>query len=232
MIKGYVSLILRDGSGKVIDNRIIEMDSLVRNFLVMIEAIFKGIDSLYPQTLSSFTDINGNSVTPSFPTPQGVYGIPLGWRVDAEAGEVLKTRNEPTDWGIMVGSDDSPNTITVYRLYSPYPHGKGAGYMNYLSTSVSEPYFDGQYVRIDIKRVVANEADVYQVVKEIGLIAREYNTWNRILLAREVLSSPINMPPKSMLEVTISIVAVPALFNTIYVSDYSVGGELSTKSTI
>ncbi|MHC1628475.1 MAG: hypothetical protein ACXQTI_06585 [Candidatus Nezhaarchaeales archaeon] len=232
MITGYIAYTLKDKDGRVLRKGVKHFNSFVKNFLVMIETMFKGEDSLFPPPApTQAVDVNGNPFTLSFPTPEGNYGIPLGWRVDADAGDRLIERGEPTDWGILVGSDDSPTTINFYSLVAPYPHGKGEGYMNYLSTEMTEPEFDGTYVKFTIRRLIINEADVSQLVREVGLVAREYYTWRKFLLARDVLTEPISMPPKSLLDVTIVIAGVLAPYNVIYTSDYAVGYGASQLST-
>jgi len=228
MITGYLALTLKNKDGKELLRVAQPMRSLLRNFIVMLETMFKGVDTLWNKySPSQAIDVNGNSFYLSLSAPSGYYGVPIGWRIDAEAGEILFQRGEPTDWGIMVGASDDPNTINFWNLAQPYPHGTGAGYMNYLDTTIKEPYFDGTYVSLEIKRIVVNEADIYQVVKEVGIIAREYNTWKRFLIARDVLDYPINMPPKSMLEITIVIQGILAPYNIYYTSDYAVGYDNS-----
>jgi len=228
LITGYISLVVKNKEGKELRRAVQPMRSLLRNFIVMLETMFKGMDTLWNKyTPSDAIDVNGNKFKLSFPTSGGRYGIPLGWRIDAEAGEKLKERGEPTDWGIMVGSSDDPNTINFWSLSQPYPHGSGSGYMNYLDTIVKEPYFDGSNVCIEIKRIIVNEANVSQTVREIGIIAREFYTWKRFLIARDVLDSPIDVPPKGMLEVTIVIQGILAPYNVFYVDDYCVGYDSS-----
>jgi len=231
MIKGYLKLALYDRDGRLLEERVQEMRSLLDNFIVLLESVFKGVDTRFPPPEPPKVTLPDGTLY-QIPRTLLTPGTVVGWRVDAEAGEILYLRGEPTDWGVIVGSDDSPNTITVYRLYAPYPHGKGVGYMNYLSTTITPPYFDGANVRMDITRLVLNESDSTQVVREVGVMVREYYTWQRFLIAREALASPISMPPRSMLQVTITLVAVPAPFTVIYVSDFAVGGETATRSIV
>ena len=228
VITGFVAYTLKTKDGKILLKGVKPFNSFVKNFMVMIETMFKGEDSKIPPTApTQAIDLDGNSFTLSFPTPEDHYGIPLGWRIDAEAGDTLFLRGEPTEWGIIVGSGDSPTTINFYNLENMYPHGKEEGYMNYLSTQVTEPEYDGTYVKFTIRRLIINEADVSQVVREVGLIAREYYTWKRFLIARDVLDEPVTMPPKSLLEVTIVIAGVLAPYNLIYLSDQAVGYDSS-----
>ncbi|MFP3265626.1 MAG: hypothetical protein RXO54_07320 [Acidilobus sp.] len=233
IITGYTILTLKTPDGRPIMRIVKPFDSLLRNFIVMLETLFKGMDTLLqPPQPSTVTNTAGASVSLTFPTPNGAYGIPLGWRVDADAGDILILRGEPTDWGILVGSDNSPTTINFWNLGSPYPHGKSVGYMNYLSTTISQPAFDGTSVNLSIERLIVNEADVSQLVYEVGLVAREYNTWTKFLIARDVLDTPISMPPKSLLDVTIVIQGLLAPYQVFYRKDYAVGSEASTKSVV
>jgi len=233
VITGYVILTLKTRDGKTIMRTTKQFDSLLRNFIVMLEVLFKGMDTkIPPPQASTVTNTAGTSVSLSFPTPNGAYGIPLGWRVDAEAGDILLLRNEPTDWGILVGSDDSPTTINFWNLGSPYPQGKDVGYMNYLGSTVSQPTFDGTSVNLSIERLIVNEADSPQSIYEVGLVAREYNTWTKFLIARDVLNTPISMPPKSLLDVTIVIQALLAPYQVFFRKDYTVGSESSAKAIV
>ena len=232
VITGYIAYTLKDKNGKVLLKGAKPFNSFVKNFMVMLETIFKGEDTkLEPPEPTQAVDIDGNSFTFSVYYLRNETSLPFGWRIDAEAGDTLFLRNEPTEWGIVVGSGDSPTTINFYKLESIYPHGKEAGYMNYLSTKLTEPEYDGTCVKFTINRLIVNEADVSQVVREIGLIAREYNSWKRWLVARDVLDSPVTMPAKSLLDITIVIAAVLAPYNVLYVSDQAVGFSTSQLST-
>jgi len=231
IITAYIALTVKNKDGKELKRVVQPMRSLLRNFMVMLETMFMGKDTFWNlYTPSDAIDVDGNHFKLSVSVPESAYGTPIGWRIDAEAGEILYERGEPTDWGIMVGASDDPNTINFWNLAQPYPHGKGAGYMNYLSSEISEPYFDGSNVVIKVKRLMVNDADTEQTAKEVGTIAREYPTWKRFLIARDVLDTPITIPAKGLLEVTIVIQGILAPYQVYYLEDYSVGYETSTVS--
>jgi len=231
IMTAYIALTVKDKNGKELKRVVQPMRSLLKNFMVMLETMFMGKDTFWNlYTPSDAIDVDGNHFKLSVSVPAGNYGTPIGWRIDAEAGEILYERGEPTDWGIMVGASDDPNTINFWNLAQPYPHGKGVGYMNYLSTEISEPYFDGSNVVIKVKRLMVNEADVEQTVREIGIIAREYHTWKRFLIARDVLDTPMTIPAKGLLDATIVIQGILAPYQVYYLEDYSVGHETSTVS--
>ena len=226
IVYGYIVLELRDpASGKPVIRTIQPMESLVRNFLVMIERMFKGEDSLFPPpSSSSVTLTDGSSYTLSLtpPTLSNTGAFP-GWSVVADSGDRLIEMQMPTDWGILVGKGTSPTTINYWKLENPYPHGHGSGYMNYLSTSVEPVSFDESTVKFSIRRLIVNDAPVSQTVTEVGLVAREYNTWKKFMIARDLLSQAITMPPNSLLEVTIVISGIVAPYQVIYTKDYAVG---------
>jgi hypothetical protein len=233
IITGYIAYALKTQDGKELLRGAKPFDSLLRNFIVMLETLFKGMDTKFPPpSPSQIQDTSGTYKTLTFPLPEAKYGIPLGWRVDAEAGDTLELRDEPTDWGIMVGYGDSPTTINFWKLENPYPHGRGVGYMNYLGTKVTEPTFDGTYVKFTIQRLIANEADQPQYVREVGLIAREYYTWTRFLIARDVITPQVTMPPKSLLEVTIVLAGIMAPYNIFFRKDFAVGYQTSQRSIV
>jgi len=225
LIEGLISLELRDRSGGILARHTQEMQSLVRNFIVMLETAFKGVNTKFPPPPpQAAVDTSGASRGMGIMNYQ--RGATQGWRVDADAGDQLLLRNEPTDWGILVGSDNTPVSITDYSLKAPYPHGRGRGYMNYLSTSIEGPFVGG-YVWFRVKRVVVNESDINQTIWEVGLVGREFYTWNKFLFFRDVLTDPIIMPPNSLVEITIEIRATPAPYIALYAKDFAPGYDSS-----
>lgn len=237
LVTGYLVLELRDRHGKVLRRDVRDFDPFVRNLIVLLENVLKGEDTfvsenIMPITLSNATDVEGNSFTPMPYSSYNPEGARQYWNIVADAGDVLIQRGEPTDWGILVGYGESPTTINFWSLENPYPHGRGQGYMNYLSTELTPPEFDGNYVKFTVKRRIINDATVTQRVTEVGVVAREFHTWRKLLIARDLLDTPIDMPPASLLEVTIVIQALPAPFNIITTLDYGVPEEVSSRHTV
>jgi len=233
MITGYIAYTLMDKNGKPICRGVKHFDSFVRNFMVMLESVLLGKDTrttLPPY--SNAVDTSGVSRQLERPLPPAGGDPVFGWGIVAEAGDTLERFNISTDWGILVGSGDSPTTLNFWRLESPYPHGRTAGKMNYLSSQITEPSFDGSNVRFSIKRLIVNEADTTQVVREIGVVGLEYRTHNKYLIARDVITPPISMPPKSLLEVIIVFAGLLAPINIFFRSDVAVGGESSSRSIV
>ncbi|MHC1593715.1 MAG: hypothetical protein ACXQT2_00155 [Methanotrichaceae archaeon] len=236
LITGYLVVELKDRMGRVLRRDVRDFDPFVRNLIVLLENVLKGEDSyvsekIMPITLSNATDVDGNSFTPLPYESQNPESGHQYWNIVADAGDVLIQRGEPTDWGILVGYGESETTINFWSLENPYPHGRGQGYMNYLSTELTPPEFDGSYVKFTVKRRIVNDSDVVQRVTEVGVVAREKYTWRKLLIARDLLDTPIDMPPASMLEVTIVIQALLAPYNIYVTSDYGVPEETATKYT-
>ncbi|MCD6359338.1 MAG: hypothetical protein J7M38_00655 [Armatimonadetes bacterium] len=237
LITGYLVVELKDRLGRSLRRDVRDFDPFVRNLIVILENILKGVDTyvsekIMPITLSNATDVEGNSFTPmpySSYNPEWTHQY---WNIVADAGDVMLQRGEPTDWGILVGYGESETTINFWSLENPYPHGRGAGYMNYLSTEVTPPEFDGSYVKFTVKRRIVNDAEATQRVSEVGVVGREMYTWRRVLIARDLLSPPIDMPPASILEVTIVIQALLAPFNIYTAFDYAIPYDQSVKHTL
>jgi len=239
LITGYIVYTLKTPDGKDILRGVKHFDSFVRNFMVMIESVLLGQHSRFTlPPYSNATDVTGSSVQLGRPSPPsgssgGSSGDPyFGWSIVADAGDRLEFFGLPTDWGILVGSGDSPTTINFWKLESPYPHGRTVGRMNYMSSNITEPVFDGSYVRFDIKRIIINESDATQIVREVGLVGLEYRTRNKFLFARDVITPPISMPPKSMLEITIVLAGLLAPLNIFFRRDAGVGTDSSIRSII
>ena len=115
-ITAYIALTVRDKNRKELKRVVQPMRSLLRNFMVMLETMFIGEDTLWNlYTPSDAIDVDGNYFKLSVKVPQQAFGTPIGWRIDAEAGDILHERGEPTDWGIMVGASDDPNTINFWN---------------------------------------------------------------------------------------------------------------------
>jgi len=114
-------------------------------------------------------------------------------------------------YGIVVGSGSTPVTMDDYNLESKISHGTGDGQLYYGSHGLNVIEETGQ-VKVQINRSFMNHGSINVTVREVGLIARNY--WKdgtgikkdvKFLIIRDVLASPIDVPPAYGLSVKFTI---------------------------
>jgi hypothetical protein len=105
--------------------------------------------------------------------------------------------------GIQVGTSSTSVTSTDYRLPGKISHGTGSGQLYYGEHSVTYSY-GSAYGFVELSRVFTNLSGADIVVREVGLVARNY--WKdssgvaadaKILIARDVLEVPVTVPDKA-----------------------------------
>jgi hypothetical protein len=128
----------------------------------------------------------------------------------SRGGGVQLALNAPDNddtYGIVVGSGSTPVSPTDYRLASKISHGTGAGRLDYESHTVTSAYSDTSSY-FEIARSFVNRSGGDVIVREVGLIARNY--WKdlnsvyvdvKFLIARDVLQNPILVPNLASLTV-------------------------------
>jgi hypothetical protein len=102
-------------------------------------------------------------------------------------------------FGIVVGSGTTPVSTSDYNLASQISHGTSSGQLDYDAHSFVSSYASvSSYV--EISRVFVNKSGADVVVREVGLVCRNY--WKdylalrvdqKILMARDVLPTPITV---------------------------------------
>jgi len=111
----------------------------------------------------------------------------------------LNAGDNDDSYGIWVGSGQATVSPTDYNLSSKISHGSGSGQLDYEPHTVTSSYSDtSSYVEIARSFVNKSGADV--VVREVGLVARNY--WKnsvkvrndvKFLIARDVLPTPVTV---------------------------------------
>jgi len=223
-MKLFIDTIIRvlDRGGKELRRDVLVGDPPVQNFLVILRNCLSRPPDNLPSTviqltLDKATDINGSQYTP---TPDE-FVLENYFATDAPMCEQLQLTGAPDTWGIVVGSDDSPYTATQYKLFSIYPCGRGVGYFNYLETDVIQPYYDGTYVVWGLHRIAINDSDSPQWVGEIGIIAYDSYTGRLVLISRDVISPPIQVPPRGALDITILFRGILSLYQAFLRLDWA-----------
>jgi len=175
-IKLEYEIEVRDREGRLLRREKRESKSWVMNFIKMLYALMR---VAWGDVGTTLTDYTGTSVNyPSGGTSQ--YAMKL----EAGSGD--------DDWGIQVGSGDTPVSSSDYKLDSLISHGTGAGQLQYGACSVGSPYEEAGYLKMKIERTFTNGSGGSITVKEIGLMAVVPGTY--ALIARDVLSTPTTIP--------------------------------------
>jgi hypothetical protein len=109
--------------------------------------------------------------------------------------------------GVVVGAGSESVSPTDYSLASKISHGTGSGQLDYESQVLRSSYSD-TFSYVEVARSFVNRSGADVVVREVGLIARNY--WKdysavrndvKFLIARDVLPNPIVIPNLSSLTV-------------------------------
>jgi hypothetical protein len=120
----------------------------------------------------------------------------VGRVIDIQSGVFLIAPGGDHNYGILVGSSDSPFDVSQYNLINKIPHGVGAGQLSYGAVTVAEdtPTYKTW------QRPFDNLSGGDVVVKEIGIACKyvAYLTLSQllsetgyVLLARDVIPTTV-----------------------------------------
>jgi len=142
-------------------------------------------------TSAVVTDTTGSSAT--------VYGEYYTTSGTADCGgtpAAASAADNDDSYGIVVGSGVTPVSPTDYMLAAKISHGTGSGQLDYDTHTILTSYTSTSSY-IEISRVFVNRSGADVVVREVGLIVRNYwkSRYNlekdvKFLIARDVLPSP------------------------------------------
>jgi hypothetical protein len=145
--------------------------------------------------------VTSTTVTKPDGTPATVYGEWYSLSVPAGGGAHIAMNAADNDdtYGIVVGTGTATVTPTDYKLASQIPHGTGPGQLDYDTHTVASSYTSSSSY-IQISRVFVNRSGGDVVVREVGLMARNYfkdlnavRNDVKFLIARDVLPSPVRV---------------------------------------
>jgi hypothetical protein len=167
--------------------------SFLQNFAKILHIMLKSPGS-------SGTTSSGTVTAPDA-TSKTVYGEWYAGSQGYGGGVALAMNAADNDdsYGIVVGSSSQSVSPTDYNLISKIPHGTGPGQLDYDTHSVVSSYSSTSSV-IEINRIFLNKSGRDVIVREVGLIARNY--WKdvgavrndvKFLIARDVLPLPITV---------------------------------------
>jgi hypothetical protein len=193
--KAVIEYEVRDKDGKIIQKGKFPAKSWVGNIVGLLSSIIStwalaSGSVTYVATRSDLIDTGGSAR--SLGLCGGGSNVYVGGC--APAGE--------TSAGIVVGSSDTPVSLGQYSLGALIGHGTGSGQLSYGATIVDSLTKNSiWYFRII--RTFTNYSGATIVVREIGLYVRlgVPSVNYACMLARDVLTSPINVPNGSTLTI-------------------------------
>jgi len=199
---GTVEIELKDKDGKIILKKKFRSKSFVANFLRIINLYMK------TQGLTSYSTLYATAFSAGVKNHSGTaVNTVIASAYSDKPAPILfvAAPSSEANYGIRVGSGSSTPTPTDYNLASPIAHGTGSGQLVYGSVSVEDVIIDGNTVYFRIIRTFSNSSGATVTVREIGLSMRTWvalwNTWDYVLLARDVLSSSVDVPNGATLTV-------------------------------
>jgi hypothetical protein len=194
--KAVIEYEIRDKNGKLLSKGKFPAKSWVGNVIALLSSLISywggGTSGSYFIGRSDVIDTGGSAR--SLVLGAGSAAVNLGGA--APSGESTA--------GIVVGTSDTPVTLSQYNLQAPISHGTGAGQLSYGATTV-EPLVKDTTWYFRVIRTFTNNSGASITVREIGLFVRlgmggsPYNF--NCMLARDVLTSPITVPNGSTLTV-------------------------------
>jgi hypothetical protein len=145
--------------------------------------------------------ITSTTVTKPDSTPATIYGEWYDGTYNAGGGAHIAMNAADNDdtYGVVVGTGTATVTPTDYSLASKIPHGTGPGQLDYDTHTVASSYTSSSSY-VEISRVFVNRSGGDVVVREVGLMARNYFKDSgavrndvKYLIARDVLPSPVTV---------------------------------------
>ena len=172
-----------DKNGKITSQGSMKSESYVKQFLQLLYVAMSGLVS----QLISIQDIGNVTRTP--------IRDPNIFLTNGNSGD--------TTFGIVVGTDTTPVTITDYALVAPVAHGTGSGQVQYGGVAYGAPSADSTTSQLTITRNFANTSGALITVNEIALYckAADGNTLFYFMIIRDIISGGIDIPDGQTLTV-------------------------------
>ena len=178
-----------DKNGKVIEHRKRKSESLVKNFLMLLNAGFKTGTSVC-------LDTGGKSRNAGASWRQSYSRVGLGHfdKTFEGAGGGTPTAPEADDtYGIIVGTSDQAVSALDYNLIAKIAHGNAASQLYHYATPMPEPTVSGNTVRQRFERSFKNNSAGDITVKEIGLVLKTKAYSYLVVIIRDVVM-PVAVP--------------------------------------
>lgn len=175
-----IRCVVRDPDGKIItDTGRKRSKSFLLQCLRFIYPLFDGLASYTAKTTAGdYTNIY-----------YGTYA--LSWFLRLVAGV------NNSAYGLVVGTGDTAETNTDYKLQTQLTEGTGAGNITHGVVTVGAPAVVGANVDLEILREFANNTGSTITVKEAGLYVTSALVPTRMhCIVRDVLPAPVEVPDK------------------------------------
>ncbi|HUW46257.1 MAG TPA: hypothetical protein VMW50_10750 [Dehalococcoidia bacterium] len=104
-------------------------------------------------------------------------------------------------WGIVVGTGDTAETNTDYKLDTQLGEGAGAGQITHGAMTIGITAVVGANVDLELKRAFTNNTGSAIIVKEAGVYVRCSYAVVEFCIVRDVLLASINVPDRCSLSV-------------------------------
>jgi hypothetical protein len=187
-LEAYWEIEVRDASGKLLTFRKFKAKSWLAQFIGMLKGQFMLIYGASANG-GNVNIIDTSGTARAYPAvPSYIYN----------SGLCLYAGDGVGDFGLVVGSSDTPNTVNTYTMGAIISHGNGSGQLYYGATTMENPQNPSgtNYWIFRIIRTFTNNSGGSITVKEIGLIVKCYDSGGNtryFLIARDVIS-PVTVP--------------------------------------
>ncbi len=171
----WYSVVVRDRHGKVVSRERRRSRSFLKawNQLICVQVASTAVSV-------TITDTDGTPVA-------AVGGNTANFKMAAAAGV--------TDYGIRVGTGNTPVAIDDYALETPIEEGAGAGQMNYLICTVATSVVAAPSCSFLVSRSIVNNSPAEITVREAGIyMSFDYSPTRYGCGTRDVFVTPQAVP--------------------------------------
>jgi hypothetical protein len=191
--KAVIEYEVRDKNGKLLSRGKLPAKSWVGNIIGLLSSLIYG--GTCPTSGSSGFPYSARAdMTETGGASQGItiwgYSVVVGGNAGAGVDS----------YGILIGTSDTPVAIGQYSLGLKIVHGTGSGQMSYGASSVEALTKDTTW-QFRVVRTFTNNSGASIPVRELGLFIQITNPTKQVMLARDVLPSPVTVPNGSTLTV-------------------------------
>ncbi|MBA7699289.1 hypothetical protein ES703_107980 [subsurface metagenome] len=178
----WYKVTVQDRLGKILSQEEKPSHSFLRIWNELVWTQLHGIN--FPGSIG-VTDISGNY------WPLGVGTSGYNFRMNAGA--------QNTSYGIVIGTDDTPVTVTDYRMGALIAQGFGAGHMDYMAQVINASVVADPNCDFFMSRQMANNSGGLITVKESGLYMYMERSLSPFWTAfgcgvRDVFTTPQDVP--------------------------------------
>jgi hypothetical protein len=157
----------------------------------------------------SFKNTGGNVAYCSFVASMGAFstGYGSGKVSILGAGYSYNCNNNSDDWGIVLGSGSTAESIDDYKLATPIDHGIDTGKLTYSTseaTAISYSSGDKKWSSVNV-RYINNNSQGDITLREIGLIASVSPYIGYVMMSRDVLGGDETIYDTAQVKVTYTI---------------------------